>query len=751
MGKHIIDVTLRLRDLMTGNLKDSNAALKDSANQWKRAGGQIVAEGKKMAAIGSGMTKSFSVPIAGIAVAAVKTAAGFETSMSQVAATMGKTSEEVKKLGLTDLAEEMGRTTAFTASEAADGINILAQAGLNASQITDALGTTLDLAAAGAISMDESAQYVTATVAGFNDEMKNASKYSDLIAKGAVLAKTDVTGLGSALGDVSATAAAYNQTATGTTTALLRLAQANVVGTEASTGLAAAMTRVYAPTDKAAKAMKELGVDAYDKTTGKAKDFNQVVQELKGALGGMSQEESNAFAKTIFGTNRLSIFNAMCATSAETVKDWSNQLEKSGGSAKQMAETQLDNLNGQITLLKSGLEGAAISLGNRLLPQIKQGVSFVQGLTDRINGLNDKQLDSIVKMAKFVATVGPVLTIVGKLGVKVGTTIRTIGRLTDKIRIAGGMLKYLASPAGVAVVVMGAVAIAAILVIKNWDKIHNAGKKVWGYITGVFGKVGEASGALNSKLGPIGERFDSIKGHIQLLHKTASPILNAIGGVFKMTFGTILGAAAGGAIGFLSSILSTTTSVVNGIMRMLDGLIQFVTGIFTGNWQMAWNGIKDIFGGAFQALGALAKAPMNAVIGIINGAVAGINKLGIDIPEWVPGLGGKKFSISIPMIPQLYKGTNSWKGGIVQINERGGEIVDLPTGSRVYPHDKSVRKAYNDGARNAGRAVNVTIAKLADEIIVREEADIDRVAERMADKLEAVAQNIGGGDIEYSY
>ena len=99
----------------------------------------------------------------------------------------------------------------------------------------------------------------------------------------------------------------------------------------------------------------------------------------------------------------------------------------------------------------------------------------------------------------------------------------------------------------------------------------------------------------------------------------------------------------------------------------------------------------------------------------------------------MPGkYGGKQYGINIPKIPMLAKGTNNWSGGIVQINEKGGEIVDLPRGSRVYPHDDSVRMA-----RNEGKKV-YKIEKLADTIIVREEADIDKIAERIADKLEAV-------------
>ena len=181
-------------------------------------------------------------------------------------------------------------------------------------------------------------------------------------------------------------------------------------------------------------------------------------------------------------------------------------------------------------------------------------------------------------------------------------------------------------------------------------------------------------------------------------------------------------------------------------MTVVGGILDFITGVFTGNWSKAWEGVKSIFSGIFSTFETIAKAPLNAIITLINGAIKGFNK--IKIPDWVPMVGGK--GINIPLIPTLAKGTDNWKGGIVQISERGGEIVDLPSGSRVYPHDKSVQKAYKDGQKASG-GCTITIPKIADQIIVREDADIDKIAQALANKLEKVSQNLGGGKIGYIY
>ena len=148
--------------------------------------------------------------------------------------------------------------------------------------------------------------------------------------------------------------------------------------------------------------------------------------------------------------------------------------------------------------------------------------------------------------------------------------------------------------------------------------------------------------------------------------------------------------------------------------------------------------VFQIVSNSFGMLEAFVKTPMNAVISIVNGAISRINSIHFTVPDWVLGIGGKSWKgLNIPQIPTLSKGTDNWQGGIVQISEKGGEIVDLPRGTRVYPHDESVRMA-----RSENKGTVITIAKLADSIIVREEADIDRIAERIVQKVKETNDNL---------
>ena len=306
-------------------------------------------------------------------------------------------------------------------------------------------------------------------------------------------------------------------------------------------------------------------------------------------------------------------------------------------------------------------------------------------------------------------------------------------------------------PVGTVILVVGALVAAGILLYKNWDKVKQTAGKVFNYVKSVFNACGVSGNSLKKDLAPIGNKFTKIGNHAKKLWVAIEPVMTQIASTAKLVFGTVLGAQIGVAIGILSSFWNTAKNIISGILKVFDGIITFLTGVFTGNWKKAWSGIKEIFSGVFQSLVSLCKMPINAVIGAINGAIAGINKLHLKIPKWVPGMGGKEFGIHIPKIPQLAKGTSNWQGGIVQVHEKGGEIIDLPKGSRVYPHDKSVRQAYKDGQAAGGRKIVIQIPKLADTIVVREDADIDKIVEKLAKKLEDTANNVGGGDFEYIY
>ena len=368
-------VTLAIKD--TAYKKGLKDAEGNASSSTSKIGGAFKTVGK--------VAKTAMVAGSAAAAAFTKTSIdsgmNFDTAMSQIAATMGTT---VDKIGnVKAKAEEMGRTTKYTATEAAEGMNILAQAGLSADEQISGIGTVLNLASAGAMSLEESASYTAGAVKGFGDTMSNASYYADLMAKGATLANTDVRGLGEAFSGSAATAKNYGQAADGVTLSLLRLAEQNVTGSEASTALNRAMADLYTPTDDASKALNQLGVSAYE-ANGEAKDFNDLVDELNGSLQGMTAEQKNNALATIFTTQGLQAFNKMTASSDATVQKFWKGIQDSSGSAAQQAATQLDNLKGDITLLSSATEGLELGFYNTFSGTIR---GAIKGVTSEVSGL----------------------------------------------------------------------------------------------------------------------------------------------------------------------------------------------------------------------------------------------------------------------------------------------------------------------------------------------------------------------------
>lgn len=312
--------------------------------------------------------------------------------MSQISATMGMTSDDIANnvkvtIGgavvdagdtfdaLREKAIQMGSETNFSATQAAEGLNILAMSGFDATSSMEMIEDVLHLAAAGGMEMADSAAYIAGSMKGFNDETKDSAYYADLMAKGATLANTSVAELGEAMSGGAATAAAYSQKADSMTIALLRLAEQGESGSAASTALAAAMKNLYTPTDQAAGALEELGIAAYD-SEGNARDFNNVVDELNAALSTMSDEEANAYKQTIFGIQGLDAFNKMTVTSVEKQAEWAAALAASSGEAAKQYDTMTDNLEGDIAIWNSALDGFKIALSDMLTPAIRDFVQF---------------------------------------------------------------------------------------------------------------------------------------------------------------------------------------------------------------------------------------------------------------------------------------------------------------------------------------------------------------------------------------
>lgn len=312
--------------------------------------------------------------------AAVKTGMQFDTAMSQVAATMGVTTDQIAELR--DFAQEMGANTAFSATQAAEALNYMALAGYDADTSMQMLPNVLNLAAAGAMDLGRASDMLTDSQSALGLSIDETNTLVDQMAKTASKSNTSVSQLGEAILTVGGTAKNLSGGTTELATALGILADNGVKGTEGGTALRNIILALSAPTDTAAKAMKELGVDAFD-TEGNMRGLNEIFGDLNESLGTMTQQDRMDALSTIFNNRDLKSAEALLANYGDRWDELSGYIDDAAGAAQQMADTQLDNLNGDITLMKSALEGVKNEFSDGVNPSLRDATQRMTALLSK--------------------------------------------------------------------------------------------------------------------------------------------------------------------------------------------------------------------------------------------------------------------------------------------------------------------------------------------------------------------------------
>lgn len=609
LQREIIETEQELKRLQEQAI-ESNATLakiEEIGGKLETVGNKVTGVGQKLLPVTAGVTA--------LGTAAVKTTADFDSSMSQVQATMGIAKDAMSDLNgesvntmdaLRDLAKQMGSETAFSASECADAMNYLALAGYDTQEIYDTLPTVLNLAAAGGIDLASASDMVTDAMSALGMETSEADTMVDQMAKTASSTNTSVAQLGEGILTIGATARTVKGGTAELNTALGILANNGIKGAEGGTHLRNVILSLQNPTDKAAEQMQALGVSVYD-SEGNMCSLNDILGDLNTSMDGMTAEEKSNIISKIFNKTDLSAVNALLANTGDTWDDLQQSIVDSGGAAQQMADTQLDNLSGQLTLLKSALEGLAISFGEILMPMVRSAVEKIQAFVDKLNGMSDAQRETIIKIMAFAAALGPLLIILGKTISTVGTTMKAFSSLTKGVaklgvKIAGssGSITSLGSALGaVAGPVLAVVAVVAVLVaaFKHlWDtneEFRNAITGIWEGIKEKFAAFGDA---ITQRLNALGFDFQNI---VEVLKAVWDGFCQVLAPVFEAAFSVI------------STVLGTVLDVIVGILDVFIGL-------FTGNWSQMWNGIKEIFSGIWNGITGALSAALNMLKGIAD-------------------------------------------------------------------------------------------------------------------------------------
>lgn len=512
--------------------------------------------GKGFSKAGTKMSLGITAPIVAIGTAAIRTGMDFEQSMNRVSAITGTTGKGLD--ALTDQAIQLGADTAFSAKEAAEGMQFLGMAGFRTNEIMDALPGTMDLAAASATDLGTSADIMSNILSGFGANADKAGKFADVLAKTTSSANTDMQQLGDAMKYVAPVAATAGVSLEETAAVIGKLSDAGIQGSMAGTTLRGSISALLNPTPKAKKALEALGVSATD-GSGNLRSMVDIVDQL--AKSGAD----TADYMNIFGQRAGPGMAALVQAGAPALAGLQKELENAGGTAEKMANTQLQGAAGAMEQLSGSIESLSIAFVNSGV--LDFFADIVTRLTEFVNKLTQTSpqiMKYVAVFAVLAAAIGPVLIVTGMLITAVGTIVGVFAGLTAAVLAPIAAFTLLAVGVG--------------LLLAKSEKARDV-------VTGAFEEI---KTAVLSAVGPI---VDMVQGQLIPAFMDMWPALETIGViVLKVFAGAVVGAIKG------------AINVIQGVVQVITGVVQVVSGILSGDWSRVWEGMKNIVGGALNAI-----------------------------------------------------------------------------------------------------------------------------------------------------
>lgn len=605
------------------NLRNAeNEANKRSKNIATTVANNLSSAGKKLSTAGTVLTATVTTPILGAGAAIVALSSNFESAMSKVSAISGATGSDLEKLN--QKAQEMGAKTKFSATEAADAFTYMAMAGWKTEDMLQGIDGIMNLAAADGLDLATTSDIITDALTAFGLSASDSAHFADVLARASSSANTNVSMLGESFKYVAPVAGALGYSAEDTAIALGLMANAGIKGSQSGTALRSSISRLIKPTDDMVGIMEEYGLSLTN-TDGSMKSLGEVMTMLRGKLGGLTEAEQAQAAATLFGQEAMSGMLAIINASDKDFENLTNQIYNADGAAQQMADTMLNNLKGQVTILKSSLEGLALQLGEILLPYIKQFVTWLQNLVQRFQALSKEQKEQIIKWAAIIAAIGPAVLIIGKFvsgigslitivpKVMTGLTTLTLGikNIGEGFTLAKAGFSGLAAEAGgfgtkigvmaasvtgpmLAIAAVVAVLIAAFVNLwKNNEDFRNAIIAIWTQIKETFSTLIEG----------IRERLSVFEGAFSHVAEALSVVWNAFCALLAPLFE-----------GAFRQVANAFETIVNIILGVLDVFI----GFFTGNWKQMWNGILTILTSIGLFVVNTFKNIMNTLKGVLD-------------------------------------------------------------------------------------------------------------------------------------
>ncbi len=668
-------------------------------------------------------TAAAAAAVGAMGIAAINTGREFEGAMSQVAATMliDKTTAEGQKAfeTLENAARECGASTAFSATEAAEALNYLALAGYDADKAATALPTVLKLAGAGAMDLAAASDMVTDSMSALGIEATeaNLTQFSDQLAQTASKANTSVAQLGEAILTVGGTAKGLAGGTTELNTALGILADNGLRGAEGGTHLRNIILSLQNPTDKAAASLKSLGVDVYD-AQGNMRGLNDVFKDLQGAMDGMDNASKDTILSTLFNKTDLTAANAMLANCTDRFDELSASIENSAGACENMYAIQLDNLNGDIDILKSGLSDLGISIYQDLNGPLREMTQLATSMVGELSeAYKSGGMEGMVGavggcMAEVVNTIADYAPQVVSMGVDLLENF--ISGITDN----SGALATAASEV-ITVFVEGLFTLVPQVILAGIDiltqfvqsmtaqlpqLISTGTQAIVNFVNGIIQRLPEvistALTLVQTLVNSIGQNAPMlISAAIQLIGNLVLGIVSMLPQLLQMGIQLILSLAQG----ILSNLPQILQMGVQIIISLVSGITQMLPMIIQGGIQL----IISLIQGIIANLGNIVQAAVQIVITLATGLIQAIPQLIAAIPQLVGAiidtiLSTNWLDVGIQIIKGLIDGilsTGKSLWNAIKSLFTGGE-VDIPDTSS---QSAAVVDSYASGiSSNAG-------------------------------------------------
>jgi len=579
---------------INGDLTGFNKAMNDFNRKVRDASKDLDRVGKEFQNIGANLTRRVTAPIVAIGTASVAAAATFEYSMSKVATTTGATGEELERLEATS--RDWGRNSIFNANEVAEAMAQMGLAGFDAVQIYEALPGAIALAQSANMDLAEATGRVTSVLNIFNKEAEDATLVADMMTSANKTVDASINDTEQTLQNAASAVNRYGISLEDATTMTALMADMNLTGARAGTAMRAMFDDLASACRNNNQAMQDLGIAFHD-AEGNARPAMDVINDLRYALSDMSPEARDAALELMgISDTGMAALIPMLEASGDRVDYLTDRFGDVSGAAQHYADIMGDNLKSELRIFWNNIRDIGIEIGNVMLPVIRE---ITRRITDFARSfaenLTPEMARTIVIVGSLIASVGPLLYIVGKM-ISAFATVKAkmqvmrsgFGGLTKAKVLAGA--KFIAIVAAIALFVAG-----LIHAYNNSERFRERVNRIFEAIRRIVVVVFEAVGNFVR---------DVISGIREFWDEHGEAIAQAFFNVFDFIMGVVEFAMP-----FIKRTIENVWDAIKGIIeagiRIFKGIIEFLTGIFTGDWEMVWNGIKEIFGGVLDTIGAI--------------------------------------------------------------------------------------------------------------------------------------------------